>query len=411
MTPPEHIPDLSRRNFIKAGVATAAAAGVAGSVFAEEGKDSGDKEKPMPFRPLGKTGEKVSILNLGCGRPPSQRVLNAVWSMGVRYLDTADCYGQGRSEEEIAKWLEKTGRRKEFFIVDKDHPNSPEEWVEMVDRRLAALKTDYIDLFFIHGLGGGFGNVETQGRDWPKTKEWGAAADKMKKAGKIRFAGFSTHTEMDLRCELLNKAVEGGWVDAIMVAQDPQLVREHAEFNKALDACHQAGIGLISMKEMRGLDNVPKFLPEFKEMGLTPHQAVLHAVWSDERFATVCSDMPNLEILSENVAAAKNYKKPLDGETVSAVIGLYHNYARTFCNGCDGRCARAAGTTAALGDIARYLSYCEQDGMPEQGRALYAKLTPEQRNWLNADLEAASHACVSKLNFAAILPRAEAKLA
>jgi hypothetical protein len=41
------------------------------------------------------------------------------------------------------------------------------------------------------------------------------------------------------------------------------------DFNKALDACHKAGVGLISMKQMRSVKDAPKFLPDFEKMGLT----------------------------------------------------------------------------------------------------------------------------------------------
>jgi predicted aldo/keto reductase-like oxidoreductase len=227
---------------------------------------------------------------------------------------------------------------------------------------------------------------------------------------KIRFAGFSTHTSVPLRIALLNNAAKGDWVDAIMVGTDPQLVKTNARFNKALDACHKAGIGLISMKEMRGVQHAPKFLPEFEEMGLNKHEAVLHAVWTDERFSSICSAMPSLKIIKENAAAAKKFK-PLDKKKVEAVIDLYKRYASVFCNGCDGTCSRAAGTKAALGDIARCLSYYEMDGDLQAARRAFANLTHEQRNWHGADLEAASRACCNSLDFASILPRAEAHLA
>lgn len=365
----------------------------------------------IPRRVLGRTKERVSILNLGTGRPAPPRMLNATYDAGIRYLDVADCYGRGESERVVADWLADNGRRKEFFIVTKDHPKTPDEWVTMVDRRLAALKTDYIDLFFIHGLGGGFrGGGDEADRDIPKMKEWKAATETMKKSGKVHFVGFSTHTEMPLRIALLNNAVAGGWTDAIMVAYDPKLVRDNAEFDKALDACHKAGIGLICMKEMRGLGKIPKIMPDFAKKGLTPHQAVLHAVWSDERFASICSDMPNLPILTDNATAARNFK-PMDTEGANAVIELYERYARTFCNGCDGRCQRAGKTHASLCDMTRALSYYEEDGLRDEGRRLYASLTPQQRDWHRADLAAASEACVSKLDFASLLKRAEEKLA
>ena len=215
---------------------------------------------------------------------------------------------------------------------------------------------------------------------------------------------------MDVRTESLKNAAEGGWVDAVMTAYDPQIVKDNEEFNKALDACHKAGVGLISMKQMRSVKDAPNFLPDFEKMGLTPHEAVLHAVWTDERIASICSDMPNLEILKANAKAAKNFK-PLDKKKLGAVIDLYRQYASAYCNGCDGSCHRAAGTNARLHDIVRYLSYYEMDGRRADAKCAYASLSPEERNWHNANLAAASQACVSKLDFAALLTRAEARLA
>ncbi len=78
---------------------------------------------------------------------------------------------------------------------------------------------------------------------------------------------------------------------------------------------------------------------------------------------------------------------------------------------CDGRCRRAGKTNAALNDITRHLSYYELDGCRDEARRAYAALSPEQRNWHGADLAAASEACVSKLDFATLLHRAEKKLA
>lgn len=401
--------DQTRRTFLKTGVTAAAAAGLPLAALGDETQT--EPKEPLPRRVLGRTGEKVTILNLGAGRPPNERQLNAAYDAGVRYIDTAATYGAGASERAIAEWMNKTGHRKEFFIVTKESPRYPASWPKTINRRLKALQTDTIDLFLLSGLGDNVRDGEEESaRNVPKMKEWADAAEQLKKTGKVRFVGFSTHTAMPLRIGLLNSAAEGGWADAIMVAYDPKIVRENAEFNKALDACHKAGIGLICMKEMRGLDEMPKLLPEFEELGLTAHQAVLHAVWSDERIASICSDMPNIPILTENAAAARNFK-PLDKLKIGAVIDLYQRYAVRYCNGCDGRCRRAGGTKAALADMTRALSYYEQDGLRNEARKLYASLTPDQRDWNGADLAAASNACVCKLDFASLLPRAEEKLA
>ena len=384
---------FTRRTFLKAGATAAAAAGLGAPSRAEEA--AAPTPEPVPARTLGRTGEKVSMINLGTGGGASFKLLMHSYQEGVRYIDTADCYAGGKSEQVVADYFEKTGRRKDYFLVTKDHPNTPKEWLAMVDRRLEALRIDTIDLFFLHGLGGGGQPVEAH-RNVPKEKEWAQAAETMKKSGKVKHVGFSTHCKMPLRIALLENAAAGGWVDAIMVANDPLLSVKNDRFNKALDKCHQADIGLINMKEMRGVAAAPKFLPQFEEMGLTSHQAVLHAIWSDERFASICSNMNNTKIVKENTSAARNFK-PLSQEKISAVRDLYQGYATT-CNGCDGQCATAAGTRTAFSDIARYLSYDELDGQTAEARRLFAGLNSEERDWAGADLAAASRACVSRLD-------------
>ena len=80
--------------------------------------------------------------------------------------------------------------RKEIFLVTKDHPNTPRELIAQLDQRLAALKTDYVDLFFIHGIGDGYGDDSL---DWPKSKEFKETIEAIKKSGKAKFVGFSCH--------------------------------------------------------------------------------------------------------------------------------------------------------------------------------------------------------------------------
>jgi len=402
---------VTRREFLRrtAAVATATAAVPALTRAAEEPA----APTVLPTRKLGRTGVEVTMLNLGTAQRLNTRLLNATHDNGVRYIDTADCYEGGGAEKAVGEWLAENGRRKEYFVVTKDHPRSPDEWVSMLDRRLEALKVDQVDLFFLHCLGDGEYPAEANcGADWPKSKEWAAAADKMKKSGKTRFVGFSSHCKpIERRIAALNNAAEGGWVDALMVAVDPKLIRDNAELNKALDACHNAGVGLISMKEVRGgLGDINDLVPDLRDKGLTPHTAVLSAIWTDGRFASICSHMDNIKKLTENSEAARKFK-PLNSQEMGAVYDMLQNCRRTFCHGCDGSCQRAAGTQTAFADITRYLAYYEQDGRRAEARALFAALPREQREWIGADLCAASRACVGGLDFRELLHRAAEKLA
>ncbi len=403
---------VSRRTFIKAGVTMAAAAGVGWEAWADQQQgEAAATPAPMPRRVIKRTGQEIPILAQGAGRPPTPRLLNAAYDAGIRCIDTGADYGNASSERVIGQWLTKTGRRKEICLITKDRPTTPDEWAGMVDRSLRQLQTDYIDVYLVHSLGGeGWLGTERGDCDIPTRKEWAAAADKLKKSGKVGCVGFTSHAEVPLRVALLNNAAAGSWVEAAMVSYDPKLVRDNADFSKALDACHKAGVGLICMKGMRAVDDIPKILPDFADLGLSSYQAVLHAIWTDERITTITSEMPNVPIIQENATAARNFQ-PLGPSKVAAVVGLYERYGRRFCNACDGRCRRAGGTRAALNDIVRALSYYERDGDREKGRALFASLAPERRDWRGADLAAASAACRCKLDFAALLRRAEEKLA
>lgn len=417
---------LTRRQFVKAGVTAAAVAGLSAAAKAEppgekkEAEKDAKKTELIPTRVLGRTGEKISMLCFGAGMP-EPRMFNAMYAAGIRCCDTADCYG--KHEQGLGEWIKDKGCRKEMCIITKDHPKTPDDFVTKLDDRLEKLQSDYVDLFFLHGMGEAEANDKLTMKEMveiPKLKEWGKAAEKMKKSGKAKFIGMSMHGDMDARLEMLKNSVAGGWIEAILLMYDVQLVRENKEFNKALDEAHKAGIGLISMKQMRRLHELKKndgdqaaeaakLLPKFKEMGLTPYQAVLQAVWTDERITSICSAMQNMDVLKDNAEAARTFK-PLDKDKLGAVYELYRQFGTRYCTACDGRCRRAAGTQTAFNKIARYLAYFEADGAREHARRLFAALTPEERSWGDADLAAASQACKCRLDFAALLKRADEKL-
>ncbi len=293
--------------------------------------------------------------------------------------------------------------RKDLFLVTKDHPGTPSELVKKLDERLAALKTDYVDLIFIHALGDHDINTEIE---WPKSKEFKEAAETIRKSGKARFVGFSTHHVR--RPEILQAAVEGGFVDAIMLQNNPWSAEEDA-MNRALDACHKAGIGLISMKQVAGnvnLNEIARRLPDLKEKKLKPYQGLLHAIWTDERFSSCCVSMRNTDQVRDNIDAAKRFQ-PLTKAELDRIRDAVIAAGPTLCPGCDGRCSLAAGTDAELGNLTRFLTYHDHHGYRVEARRLYSEMPDAARNWQGADLAAARNACPSKLDFEALLPRAE----
>lgn len=321
--------------------------------------------------------------------------------MGIRYFDTAEMYGNGNDELHVAKWLARQPeRRKELFLVSKDHPKAgPEQLLTMIDARLNRCGTSYLDLFFIHELGPKY--YGPQSLAWPGSDTFKKTAEQLKGSGKCKMVGFSCHGGP----EYIMAAAEGGFVDAIMVQYTPFFTKGDA-FDKALDACHQAGIGVIAMKTVRHAGDVPKRLPEYDKLGLTTQQALLQAVWSDPRISAICTCPQNVTHMEESIAAARGFKARLTTAQVAVLKEAVLANRTTFCPGCPA-CHDAAGrTTFAFQDIARFVNYYEQDGHTG-AKAFYMALSTEARDPAGVNLANLRDRCSFTVNYPEIARRAE----
>jgi aryl-alcohol dehydrogenase-like predicted oxidoreductase len=395
---------VDRRTFLGTGASAIAAAATlgAGAHAATQPATQTTLPPELARRALGRTGVDVTILNLGTWMSPGgERLLRFAWAKGVRYIDTAKSYG---SEPMIARWL--SGRpdaRKDLFLATKDQPDTPEQLIPQLDQRLRSLRTDYVDLIFLHALGDRNFELELE---WVRSQELKRVADTIRKSGKARLVGFSSHHPQ--RHMLMQAAAQGGFIDVIMLQNNPWSALDD-NMNRALDACYKRGIGLVSMKQVAGNMNfadIAMQLPELAEKGLTPYQSLLHAIWTDQRFASVCVSMRNTDQIRENAAAARDYQA-----MTTAQIDRLHRACiaagPTMCASCDGRCGRAGGTTAELGNLTRFLTYHDHHGYRAEARRLYAGLPDTARDWRGADLDAARQACPNQLDFAKLLPRAD----
>ncbi len=167
------------------------------------------------------------------------------------------------------------------------------------------------------------------------------------------------------------------------------------------------------MKQVAGninLQEIARRLPELKEKKQTPYQALLHAIWTDERFASCCVSMRNTDQVRENAEAARTFK-PMTTAQIHRLRDACIAAGPTMCASCDGRCSQAGGTMAELGNLTRFLTYHEHHGYRSEARRLYAQMDAAARDWSGADLAAARQACPNKLDFAKLLPKADELLA
>lgn len=408
-----------RRTFLQAGAfATAAATSLTSGLQAADGADK-KQAAAMPTRPLGRTGVSISMLDQGMVRGGNTDILLRLsYAAGVRVFDTAKSYG---SEPNFKKWFEQMPEvRKSIFLVTKEELKTASAMIRSVDERLEALGTDYIDMFFLHGIGDGPPGTVDEAVNLVKSREFKEAADAIRKSGKAKFIGFSTHHKD--RARIIQAAAEAGSIDALMLMYNPWIAKDD-DLNRALDLCYKKGIGLISMKQTAGkffgdrttprgkvLEDIAKNVPVLAERKLSPYQGLLHAIWTDERITSVCTSMRNRDEIRENIDAARRYE-PLKVTEVEQLRDAVIAHNPMLCADCDGRCSVAAGTTAELGTLTRYLTYHEHLGDRAEARRQYAELPAEARDWSKADLEAARAACPNKLDFARLLPRVDEYLA
>ena len=401
---------VTRREFVKTVGLTGlviAGAGVPGAIADTEKLAGASQTSAMPQRKLGKTGVDVSILNLGgmFDTINNQLLLKQALKWGVTFWDTAESYGNNLSEVGYGRFFSRNpGTREKVFLTTKLVPkggNLTERFNKCLDR----LKTNYVDLFYIHSITG----IDDM---TPAFKEWAA---EMKKAGKIKYFGFSTHTNM---ADCLLGAAKLDWIDAAMLTYNLHLV-DDPKMQAAVDACAKSGIGLVAMKTMGmgpGTPKTPskaglKVAERFLGKGFTDKQAKLKVVWENPNFASICSQMPNLTILSANVAAARDMTK-LGREDFHYLRQYAQETKADYCAGCGHICQDATGGAVPVNEVLRCLMYYRDYGEPELARETFASLMAEMRQGLvDVDYTRAERLCPQGLAIAQLMRQAQEILA
>jgi predicted aldo/keto reductase-like oxidoreductase len=399
---------MDRRTFFKVtgigGASLALSAGFGGKALADEGA-GGSISKEMPKRVLGKTGVQVPILALGgiTDWTINQALLKIAFNMGVTYWDTAYGYGNGKSEIGIGQYLEKyPDDRKTIFLVTKTHESNPEALTKSLNTSLERMKTDYVDLFFLHGLSSA--DSLTQ-----EIKAW---VEQKKKEGRIKFFGYSVHLN---NSQILVQTSALGWIDAIMPIYNYRTMIND-DINMGIEACAKAGIGLTAMKVM-GMRFMPAETPEelkvansFIEKGYTLEQAKLKALWKDERIASCCVAMYNLTVLKDNVAAATDSRQ-LSGREIEMLRRYAENTRSQYCQGCT-KCASVMGADSRIHDVLRYMMYYNSYGERDRAREEFRRLPEYVRDSLaSRDYSPAERVCPNRIEIGRAMKEAARILA
>jgi aryl-alcohol dehydrogenase-like predicted oxidoreductase len=241
----ENTKHLNRSEFLK--LTAGAAAGISAT-----GSDGVSYAAAAPVslkqRPLGKTGLTVSTICFGAGRMTDPDLLRAILDRGVTFIDTGRTYQNGQNEQMIGRVIQ--GKRKELVVSSKISGHTLHSRTEMersLEASLRALRTDYLDILFIHGA------TSTDQTGAGEAVKFFADA---KQSGKIRCHGFTTHQNQH---HLLREAVREKFYDVVMIPYthagmfDHTVYGFHAEWNQTAVEREMAnavalGMGIVAMK-------------------------------------------------------------------------------------------------------------------------------------------------------------------
>ena len=353
--------NINRRGFIRTGIV-----GAAGIVALSPGLASAatsDQQKNVISRTLGKTGMKIPVISFGVMRADNPNLCKAAYEKGIKLFDTANGYQNGNNETMLGNLL-KDYPRNSFYLATKVKPagvdrdgkpsdqTTAEDFLSKFSTSLSRLKMDYVDILYIHDM---------RNPEMMEFKPIINAVKKLKKEGKVKFIGFSTHANEPV---VINAAAASDTWDVILTSYNFKQSYVN-ELNSAIKKANQAGIGIVAMKAMAG----GGFLDKEKTKPINS-TAALKWVLSNEDITTTIPGMTDFDQLDLNIKILADIsitdQEKKDLLIASAEKGLY-------CTGCL-NCLKECPMNLPVPDLMRAYMYAYGYSNPAMAQSLLSEL-------------------------------------
>lgn len=271
---------MDRRSFLTSGALAAGLAAAPGLSAATPFPSPSDKGfKPIQKRPLGKTGQELSIIGLGgivimnAEQAVANNTVAQAHEAGINYVDVAPSYGD--AQQMLGPALKPY--RDQFFLACKTGKRDNAGAAEALDNSLKLLDTDHLDLYQHHAV--------TTLEDVNRIMGSGGAQEAFeagRKAGKIRYLGFSAHSE-----EAALALLDHFDFDTVLFPINFVLASRENFGPRVIARVHEKGAGMLAIKAMArskwpaGTDQAQKPNPkEWYEPCSVPEQAALALRWT-----------------------------------------------------------------------------------------------------------------------------------
>ena len=254
----------------------------------------------MPTRPLGKTGEQVSILCLGgwhirsiADDNEAIRIMHAALDGGLTFFDNAWDYHEGASEELMGRALAMDGKRKRCFLMTKNCGRDPKTIAQHIDDSLRRLRTDVIDLMQFHEI-----NYDND-PEWIVERGGLGVLLEAQKAGKVRYIGFTGHKDPRIHLDMLQRY---DW----QTVQLPTNVLDwhyRSFLHQVVPVAKQRGVAVIGMKSLGGgRQQMGRFI---SGKVCTPQEAIRFAL--SQPIDSLVVGIDSWQVFEQNLAIGQNF--------------------------------------------------------------------------------------------------------
>lgn len=272
-----------------------------------------DVRGEMPYRTLGRTGEKVSAIGLGgwhIGLPKvdeklAVRLVREAIDRGINFMDNCWDYNEGLSELRMGKALQ-GGYRQKAFLMTKIDGRTRKEALRQLNQSLERLQTDCIDLVQHHEIL----RFEDPNRIFAEDGAQAALLE-ARKAGKLRYIGFTGHKDPRIHLYMLEVARENGFTfDAVQLPLSVMDAHFRSFSKLVLPELVQEGIGVLAMKTLANGSIL-------KSKTVTPLECLHYAL--NLPTSVVITGIDGMDILDQAFEAARTFK-PFSDEQLRALL-------------------------------------------------------------------------------------------
>ena len=353
--------NINRRGFLKTGIT--GAAGIVALSPSLMAASSSKKEQEILYRTLGKTGMKIPVISFGVMRADNPNLCKAAYENGIKLFDTANGYQNGNNETMLGNLL-KNYPRESFYLATKvksagvDREGKPseqttsEDFLEKFNTSLSRLQMDYVDILYIH---------DVRNPEFLEYKPIINTVKKLKKEGKAKFIGFSTHANEPL---VIDAAASMDTFDVILTAYNFKQTYIN-ELKAAVKKANQAGIGIIAMKTLAGGGFLDK--ERTKPINST---AALKWVLSNNDITTTIPGMTDFDQLDLNVKILADISIT-DDEKKDLIIAQAET--GIYCTGCM-KCLQQCPVNLPVPDLMRAYMYAYGYSNPAMAYSLLGEL-------------------------------------